>query len=59
MRMLQKYYKNTIQLDFESSNNEKYKVRRIWNSMIYAKKLEIVYLLEYILSNIIIAQPNE
>ena len=31
---------------FEASNNKKYKVEIIWNSIVYIKELETSYLLE-------------
>lgn len=32
--------KTNIQLEFEANNNKKYKVERIHNNIIYAKKLK-------------------
>ena len=32
-------------MKFKANNNEKYKVEAIWDSAVYAKKLEINYLL--------------
>ena len=31
---------NVTELKFDASNNEEYKVEVIWNSIVYAKKLE-------------------
>ena len=37
--------KNIIRLDFKTSDNKKYKIKKIQNNTIYVKKLEISYLL--------------
>lgn len=33
-----KHYKDIIQLNFEVNNNEKYKIKDIWDNMIFAKE---------------------
>lgn len=40
-----KRYKSVIQLNFEASNNDKYKIRNIWNNTIFAKKSKVDYFL--------------
>ena len=34
-----------IQLDFEAGNNEEYKIKGIWDSMVFAKKSEVGHFL--------------
>ena len=36
--------KNVTELEFDTSNSEEYKVKAIWDSVVYANKLEKSYL---------------